>query len=107
MPTNRRRLVLTPSDEVWRLLDTFKSYTNQPYASIASELLDVVSPAIEIQIEALRKLAEAPEEARRLIQNQSNALVMELAQANLDLDKAIDARTVKGKRRRARAGTSP
>lgn len=107
MPTKRRRLVLTPSDEVWNLLDEVKSHTDQPLAAIASEMLDQLAPAIQVQLHALRMLADAPREAQRIIQNQSNVLVHQLAQANLDLDAEIDARTVKGKRRRARARSTP
>lgn len=100
MASKRRRLLLTPSDEVWALIDEVHKLTGTPRAAIVAEILDEVAPAFQTQIHALRMVAERPLEAQRLINNFAAQSVGKLAQAQLDLDSAIDARTVKGKRAR-------
>lgn len=104
MSSKRKRLQITLSDEVWALVDEVHSLTGTPKAAVISEILDQVSPVFLNTIHALRIVQEQPREAQRLIQNYANEAIGNLAQASLDLDKAIDGRTVKGKRsRRARA----
>lgn len=105
----RKRINITPSDEVWALVDEVHALTGTPKASILAEILDEVAPVFTNQIQALRMLQEQPREAQRLMQNFANQSVGKLAQASLDLDTAIDARTVKGARKRRAAGghTSP
>jgi hypothetical protein len=93
-------LLLTPSDEVWQLVDEVHKLTGTPKAAIVSEILDEVAPVFLNQIEALRVLQESPREAQRLVQNFANESVGKLAQASLDLDAAIDGRTVQGQRAR-------
>jgi hypothetical protein len=108
MPTNRKRLVLTPSDEVWELVDEVHRLTGTPKSAIVSEILDEVAPVFQNTIQALRLVAEQPREAQRLVQNFANESVGRLAQSQLDLDKAIDGRTVKGKRgKRGASGRTP
>lgn len=98
MASKRRRLLLTPSDEVWALIDEVHALTGTPRAAIVSEILDEIAPAFQAQIQALRMVKEAPREAQRLINNYAAESMGKLAQAQLDLDAAIDGRTVKGKR---------
>lgn len=98
MPTIRRRIQLTPSDEVMALIDEIHTLTGTPKAAILCEILDEVAPVFQSQLQALRMLQDRPREAQRIIQNFANEAVGKLAQANLDLDKALDPRTVKGKR---------
>ena len=105
MPTKRRRIQVTPSDEVWKLVDEVHALTGTPKAAILAEILDEVAPVFTSQIQALRVLQESPREAQRLIQNFANESVGKLAQASLDLDAAIDGRTVKGRRARRKGGT--
>lgn len=99
MAGKRKRLLITPSDEVWALIDEVHKYTGTAKAAIVAEILDEIAPVFQTQIQALRVLQESPQEAQRLMQNFANESVGKLAQASLDLDKAVaDARTVKGKR---------
>ncbi len=98
MATKRKRLNVTLSDEVWALVDEVHGFTGDSKSSIVSEILDEIAPVFVTQIQALRQLAEAPREAQRLIQNFSNVSIGKLTQANLDLDAALDTRTMKGKR---------
>lgn len=106
MTVKRKRLQLTLSDPVWALVNEVHELTGTPKAAIISEILDEVAPVFQTQIQALRVLKDSPREAQRLIQNFSNENVSRLAQANLDLDLAIDARTVQGQRAKRRKGDS-
>jgi len=100
MPTTRRRIQVTPSDEVWALIDEVHALTGTPKAAIVAEILDEVAPVFSNQLQALRILKDSPREAQRLIQNFANESVAKLAQTSLDLDAALDGRTVSGKRAR-------
>ena len=102
MAGKRKRLLITPSDEVWALIDEVHQLTGTPKAAIVSEMLDEIAPVFQNTIHALRIVQEQPREAQRLIQNFANESLGKLAQASLDLDAAIDGRTVKGKRSRRR-----
>jgi hypothetical protein len=104
MPTLRKRINITPSDEVWALINEVHALTGTPKAAIVCELLDEVAPVFQNTIQALRMVNEQPREAQRLIQNFANESIGKLAQHQLDLDAAIDARTVKGSRAKRRAG---
>jgi len=104
MATKRKRLQVTLSDEVWALVDEVHALTGTPKSAVISEILDQVSPVFQNTIHALRIVQEQPREAQRLIQNFANEAIGKVAQASLELDQAIDGRTVKGKRaRRSRA----
>ena len=100
MPTTRNRLMLTPSDEVWALVNEVHKLTGTPKAAIVSEILDQVIPVFANQIQALRMLQDSPREAQRLIQNFANESVAKLAQQSLALDEAVSAQTVKGRRKK-------
>jgi hypothetical protein len=104
MPTLRKRINITPSDEVWALIDQVHLLTGAPKSAIVCELLDEIAPVFQNTIQALHMVKEQPREAQRLIQNFANESVAKLAQANLDLDQALDARTVKGARVKRRGG---
>ena len=108
MTTKRKRLQVTLSDEVWELVNEVHALTGTPKAAVISEILDEVAPVFQNTIQALRIVKEQPREAQRLIQNMANSAIVQASQAALDLDSALDARTVKGKRarRRASAGAS-
>ena len=107
MPAKQKRLQITLTPEVWALVDEVHTLTGTPKAAIISEILDQVAPVFTNQIQALRLLKEQPREAQRLIQNFANESVGKLAQASLDLDAAIDGRTVKGKREGRRRNGTP
>lgn len=95
-----RRLQVTPSPEVMALVDEVHELTGTARAAIVAEILDEVAPVFQNMIQALRVVQEQPREAQRLVQNMANEALAKVAQANLDLDAAIDGRTVKGKRKR-------
>ena len=102
MAVKRKRVLVTPSDEVWALIDEVNELTGTPTAAIIAEILDWVAPVFRNQIEALRVVKEQPLEAQRLVARSANEALGKLAQAQLDLDDALDARTVKGQRARRR-----
>lgn len=107
MAVKRKRVLVTPSDEAWALIEEVHKLTGTPKAAIISEILDEVAPVFQNTINALRIVQEQPREAQRLIQNFANEAIGKVAQASLDLDAAMDGRTVKGKRaRRRRAGAT-
>ncbi len=107
MAAKQKRLQVTLSPEVRALVEEVHQLTGTPRAAIVAEILDEIAPAFQNTIHALRIVKEQPREAQRLIQNFANEAIGKATQASLDLDAAIDARTVKGKRaRRRRDGTT-
>lgn len=100
MPAKSKRLQVTLTPEVWRLVDEIHELTGAAKSGIISEMLSEVAPVFMNQIQALRVLKESPQEAARLVQNFSNESISKLAQANLELDAVIDGRTVKGRAKR-------
>ena len=102
----RARLQITPSPELWRVIDLVHEKTGQPRSALVAEMLDAVAPAFQTTIRALELAESAPREAQQLMQNFSAQAVGDLMQQQLELDKAIHARTVNGKRARRRRGTT-
>lgn len=93
-----KRIQITPSPQVLALVDEVQKLNGQSKSAIISELLDQIAPVLQNMIEALKLLQEQPREAQRLMQNMANETVGMIAQASLDLDAAMDSRTVQGKR---------
>ena len=89
----RPRVLVTPSPAVWQLLEEVHKLTGTPKAALISEMLDDVAPVYRGQLEAHRKLAEAPDMARQIISQTGWEAVHQIAQAQLDLPP--------GKKRRA------
>ena len=107
MATKQKRLQVTLSPEVRALVEEVHQLTGTPRAAIVSEMLDEIAPVFQNTIHALRIVKEQPREAHRLIQNFANEAIGKATQAALDLDAAMDGRTVKGQRaRRRRDGTT-
>ena len=107
MATKQKRLQVTLSPEVRALVEEVHQLTGTPRAAIVSEMLDEIAPVFQNTIHALRIVKEQPREAQRLIQNFANEAIGKATQAALDLDAAMDGRTVKGQRaRRRRDGTT-
>lgn len=114
MPTNRKRLQLTLSDEAWALVEEVHGLTGAPKSAIVSELLDEILPVLGTQIQALRMLSSAPRQAQALMKDFADDALGKLAQAHLEMDEALtkheekaqqalplestDGRTVKGRR---------
>jgi hypothetical protein len=95
---------ITPSVEVWALIERLHELTGTPKASIVCEFLDEIAPVFQTTIQALELVKEQPREAQRLIQNLANQSIASVAQMSLEMDANIDARTVKGARGKRRAG---
>ena len=107
MAAKQKRLQVTLSPEVRALVEEVHQLTGTPRAAIVSEMLDEIAPVFQNTIHALRIVKEQPREAQRLIQNFVNEAIGKATQAALDLDSAMDGRTVKGQRaRRRRDGTT-
>ncbi len=56
-------------------------------ASVVAELMTDIAPVIRGQIEATRKIAGRPEEARQYLEDLANESIEKIGQAVLDLDK--------------------
>lgn len=113
MPTSRKRLQLTLSDEVWALVDEVHKLTGTPKSAIVSEILDEIAPVFVTQLEALRLMQSAPRQAQALMKDFSDKAIEGLAQHNLEFEELLtnheakqqqalelpaDGRTVKGRR---------
>lgn len=104
MTTKRKRLQVTLSDEAWDLINEVHDMTGTAKSAILSEIIDEVIPVFRNQIQALRLLKDQPREAQRIIQNFANESIGRVAQQQLELSAAFDARTVQGKRAKKGAG---
>lgn len=96
------RVQVTLSPEAMAVLDELATLSEQPKAAIVSELVDVALPAMSVTLEALRVVLRQPDEARKLLSQFAHQQTAHLAQAQLDLDASLDARTVKGRRRKVK-----
>jgi len=98
MATKRKRLNVTLSDEVWALVNEVHALTGTSKSAVVSELLDEIAPVFQSTVQALRIVQEQPREAQRIIQNFTNEALVNVAQASLELDRALDPRTLKAQR---------
>lgn len=94
------RVQVTLSGEAMAILEEMATLSNGSKAAIVSELVDAALPAMQVSLNALRVLSKQPDEARRLLSEFAAEATGKLAQAQLDLDVALDKRTVKGRRRK-------
>jgi len=99
-PNRNPRVQVTLSPEAMAVLEELATLSGQPKAAIVSELVDVALPAMSVTLDALRVVRRQPEEARKLLSQFAHQQTAHLAQAQLELDAALDARTVKGRRRK-------
>ena len=104
---NRKRIQVTLSDEAWTLLDALSEASKQPRAAMIAELVDMALPALMTMLEAVKVINDQPREAQRLLNNFTSKAMMDVSQAQLELDSSIDARTVKGKRARRKGSDGP
>lgn len=98
----RRRVQVTLSAEAWALVEEISGLTGDPKAKLLAEVFEAALPAIRSTMEALRIVKQQPREAQRLMQNFAAGALMEMSQAQLDLDKHISE---KEKKRRKKRGT--
>ena len=101
MPTKVPRIAVTLSPEARKLVEEVAELTDRSHSAIVSELLDSALPALQAVRDAMRVIKQQPHEAQRLMARVTNQALVEVAQASLDLDAAIDARSMKGKRRKS------
>ncbi len=94
--TKNLRISFVPSDEVNALVVELAVAADQSRASIVAGLMDEIAPVIRGQLEAFRKIAARPDEARQYVQELANQSMATIAQATLDLDKPKQPRKRKG-----------
>lgn len=85
MPTIRKRVQVTPSDEVWVAVDRLHGLTGRPKAALISEMLDVVAPAFVDQLELIQKMQAMPDQARDLVRDFGVQTIGVISQQLLDL----------------------
>lgn len=102
------RLQVTLTAEGMAMLERISAATGEKKSTLLSELLEMGMPALEQTIQAIELVRTQPREAQRLMTNFGANAIQQLTQAQLDLDvsvgKALDGRTVKGKRARRASG---
>ena len=64
MPTRNRRLLITPTPEIWRVLDEFHQVTGRAKASVAVEFLGAVTAQMHEIVNILRQVRDLDEAAR-------------------------------------------
>lgn len=98
------RVAVTLTPESLALLTEISEVMKQSKSALVAELVDAALPAIQTTLAALKIVKEQPREAQRLMANYAAKATMELAQEQLDFDAQVDARTVKGRALKRRAG---
>lgn len=99
-PNRNPRVQVTLSPEAMAVLDELATLSGQPKSAIVTELVDSALPAMTVTLDALRVVRRQPEEARKLLSQFAHQQTAQLAQAQLELDVAIEARAAKGRRRK-------
>lgn len=92
MPAARPRMHVTPSETAYRLLGELSRLTGQPPATITRELLDEAAPALQMAVDALRDAQKRPERMQAAMARFAAVAMRDLGQAQLDLDKAMEAK---------------
>lgn len=100
--TQRPRVLVTPSPEVWALLNRVHKASGKPKAAIVSEILTTVAPVFIEMLETMERAAREPDRIRELVSDYGWSSVQTIAQAQLDLKPAPKKRA-----RRASGRVSP
>lgn len=106
MPAIKRspRIQVTLSPEAMAALDEVSALTGQGKGTLVSELVTEALPALQMAVQALRVVKEAPREAQQLLSRFSNEATMKLAQSQLEFDDLLAAEPKrKRQKRRKRA----
>ena len=98
----RRRVQVTLSAEAWAMVEQIAELTGEAKAAILADTFEATLPAFLQTIEALKIVKQQPREAQRLMQNFAAGALMEMSQAQLELDAKI---TDKERKRRKKRGT--
>lgn len=94
MPTKSRRLLITPTPELWTVLDKFHEITGRSRASVAVEFLGTVAEQMAQIVDILAKVrgleGEALEDVRRVSQAAMQRLEGLASDASAELDLLAD-----------------
>ena len=102
------RIQVTLSPEARHLFEKLSELTGQSMSAMLAEIADTALPALQNTVDALEAAKAGKfDEVRRLTSRFAHQATADLAQEQLDLDTAIDARTVKGKRKKGTANGPP
>lgn len=77
---------VTPTEGTFRLLRELEKLTGKPPATMVREMLDEAAPALQMMVEALRRLAQRPGEMEAVVGRMAAQAHATIAQATLDLD---------------------
>jgi hypothetical protein len=83
--TRNPRIAFVPSDEVLGILKELRQLSGHTMAWHVGDMLTDLVPIYRGQIDAMKKLANRPEEARQHIQDTANHSIIQIAQTMLDL----------------------
>lgn len=100
MATRNPRIAFAPSDEVAALLKELSQLSGRTMAWHVQDMLSDLVPVYRAQIDAIRLIANRPEEVREHIRAKANEATATIAQALLDLDEPKQKPGRKRKQRR-------
>ena len=81
------RISFVPSSQLLRVVNELSETSGKSKASIVSEIMDEAAVVIEGQLNAYRRIADNPAQAREVLQDYANQMVSEIGQAVLEFDK--------------------
>lgn len=105
MSINRRLQVVLSQQAAERLYE-LSALTGQGRATMVSELVDAAIPALAVAAEALRKVKNAPREAQAELARYATEAVVQLGQAQLELDDVLAANPRPKRQKRNRGAKS-
>jgi len=86
-PTKNPRIAFVPSDRLDAVIRELSEASGKSRASIVSGLMDEIAPVLQGQLDAFRKIAAQPDEAKKIIEGYANEGMAQIAQAQLDLER--------------------
>lgn len=96
MAARNPRISFAPSDELSGLLRELSELSGYTITWHVRDMLSDLIPVYRGQIDAMKKIANRPEEARQYVQALANQSTATIAQAMLALDKPKQPRKRKG-----------
>lgn len=96
MATRNPRIQFVPSDELSALLRELSQLSGHTMAWHVGDMCNDLVPIYRGQIDAMKKIANRPEEAREYVREKANEATATIAQVMLDLDKPKQPRKRKG-----------
>lgn len=102
-----RRLQVTLSQEAADRLYELSALTGQGRATMVAELVDAAISALAVTAEALRKVKNAPREAQADLARYATEAVVQLGQAQLELDDVLAAQPRPKRQKRNRGTNAP